>query len=88
MTGSVVQPISPDVENIECSNRGQCNRQTGRCECFQGYFGIACHREFLPRPRRAPLLARRGGSSLPIDIHPCTPTSPSSSPSRVQAKPC
>jgi len=45
VTGSVVQPISPDVENIECSNRGQCNRHTGRCECFQGYFGIACHRQ-------------------------------------------
>ena len=43
--GNLVQPISPDVENIECANRGQCNRDTGECNCFQGYYGLSCHRQ-------------------------------------------
>ena len=45
VSGNEVMPISPDVENVECANRGQCNRATGECQCFQGYFGIACHRQ-------------------------------------------
>ena len=45
VSGQVVETVSPNVENIECSNRGQCNRNSGQCECFQGYFGIACHRQ-------------------------------------------
>jgi len=28
----------------ECSNAGLCNRDTGKCECFDGYTGLACHR--------------------------------------------
>lgn len=43
--GQEIAPISPNVENLECSNRGECNRNTGTCECFEGYFGIACHRQ-------------------------------------------
>ena len=29
---------------IECSNAGLCNRDTGKCECFDGYSGLACQR--------------------------------------------
>ena len=28
----------------ECSNAGLCNRDTGKCECFDGYTGLACQR--------------------------------------------
>lgn len=33
---------------VECSNRGLCNRETGECECFAGYDGIACQRSVCP----------------------------------------
>nr|BAI39491.1 mastigoneme protein [Ochromonas danica] len=33
---------------VECSNKGICNRQTGMCECFLGYDGIACQRSMCP----------------------------------------
>lgn len=26
----------------ECSDKGNCNRDIGKCECFQNYYGIAC----------------------------------------------
>jgi hypothetical protein len=29
---------------VECSNAGICNRNTGKCECFDGYIGSACQR--------------------------------------------
>ena len=32
----------------ECSNKGICNRETGMCECFYGYDGIACQRTSCP----------------------------------------
>jgi hypothetical protein len=45
--GHVVQ--ENDVHPIlECSNRGTCNRQTGECDCFPGYDGIACQRYICP----------------------------------------
>ena len=28
----------------ECSGRGLCDKQTGLCECMQGFTGIACER--------------------------------------------
>jgi len=33
---------------MECSNKGMCNRQTGACECFDGYDGTACMRASCP----------------------------------------
>eukprot|EP00947_MAST-08B_sp_MAST-8B-sp1_P001394 g1394.t1 len=30
---------------MECSNRGQCDRQFGFCVCFEGYEGAACDRQ-------------------------------------------
>jgi hypothetical protein len=34
--------VNPDVENVECSGRGECDRSTGRCECFEGYTSANC----------------------------------------------
>jgi len=28
----------------ECSNKGECDRKTGECKCFDGYTGSACRR--------------------------------------------
>mmetsp|Transcript_22224 Transcript_22224/g.24226 ORF Transcript_22224/g.24226 Transcript_22224/m.24226 type:complete len:372 (-) Transcript_22224:115-1230(-) len=32
----------------ECANRGVCNRDTGECQCFDGYEGKACQRTSCP----------------------------------------
>jgi len=39
---SVVQYAAKEQEKAECSNRGICNRQSGECECFDGYAGYSC----------------------------------------------
>jgi len=33
---------------LECSGAGLCNRETGDCECFDGYGGEACSRTVCP----------------------------------------
>jgi hypothetical protein len=33
---------------MECSNKGVCNRQSGECQCFDGYDGAACERASCP----------------------------------------
>lgn len=33
----------------ECSDKGVCNRQTGKCECFLGFTGKACERSTCPK---------------------------------------
>ena len=33
---------------MECANKGLCNRQTGVCDCFDGYSGTACARMACP----------------------------------------
>merc|ERR1712146_389467 len=32
----------------ECSDRGICDRSTGKCQCLQGYEGKACQRTVCP----------------------------------------
>ena len=32
-----------------CSNRGECNHETGRCSCMGGFSGAACERSNCPR---------------------------------------
>ena len=32
----------------ECAGRGTCNRETGECECFDGYEGKGCQRTVCP----------------------------------------
>jgi hypothetical protein len=34
--------------NVECSNKGICDRKTGECECFENYEGMACERTVCP----------------------------------------
>lgn len=33
---------------MECSNKGTCNRQSGTCDCYDGYDGVACQRASCP----------------------------------------
>lgn len=33
---------------MECSNKGTCDRDSGVCECFDGYDGAACQRASCP----------------------------------------
>lgn len=40
--GAALTPVDPNVENVECSARGQCDRSTGQCVCFDGFTGQAC----------------------------------------------
>jgi hypothetical protein len=32
------------TQSTVCSNRGNCNKETGLCDCFHGYGGHNCHR--------------------------------------------
>ena len=33
---------------MECSNKGKCDRNTGECQCYDGYDGVACQRASCP----------------------------------------
>lgn len=41
-TASVAETTKGTEENEECSRRGACNKESGLCECYQGYYGEAC----------------------------------------------
>jgi hypothetical protein len=45
--GSTLNAIDAQVENAECSNRGACDRTSGRCACFEGYYGPACSKQTI-----------------------------------------
>ena len=36
------------AEGAECSDRGTCDRETGHCQCLDGYSGAACQRMACP----------------------------------------
>ncbi len=36
-TLTIAKVTAGTKENVECSNRGICDRATGRCKCFKGY---------------------------------------------------
>merc|ERR1712222_258193 len=46
LTCTVKRTALPDGANYResstCSNRGICDQSTGRCNCFDGFFGLAC----------------------------------------------
>lgn len=35
-------PLKDTITEALCSNRGNCNRDTGLCECYDGYSGASC----------------------------------------------
>lgn len=46
---SMMRPSSSaNVNNRRGSRRGLCNRETGECECFEGFSGAACERSGCP----------------------------------------
>jgi hypothetical protein len=51
-TGSAWSAIAVDDDEghvpTECSNRGTCDRKTGKCVCDAGFTGDACQRMLCP----------------------------------------
>lgn len=57
VAGAALTPVDPRIENVECSNRGQCNRASGLCECFSGFCAsrrppAASNCKRAPNPKR------------------------------------
>eukprot|EP01033_Poteriospumella_lacustris_P009717 gene9717-6954_t len=52
--------VAHDID-VECSNAGLCNRETGACECFEGFEGHACQRRSCPASSIVPTT---GGGSV------------------------
>lgn len=44
-TTTYVKPVDINVENMECAGRGTCDRSSGTCACYTGYYGNACHQQ-------------------------------------------
>lgn len=38
----VTEVVRGNIEDIECSGRGLCDSDNGLCQCFNGYYGVAC----------------------------------------------
>jgi hypothetical protein len=45
--GHAETDVSMYEENIECGNRGICDKSTGMCECFEGHTGAACETQSI-----------------------------------------
>jgi len=35
------------TENSACANRGECDSESGLCQCFKGYYGEACEKQTI-----------------------------------------
>jgi hypothetical protein len=46
---AVTETVTASVysEHAECSNRGACDRETGLCQCFDGYYGHNCAQQSI-----------------------------------------
>ena len=54
-------PTTGMHREIECSSNGRCNRNTGSCECFDGFEGRSCDKMMCPRPGPSePICSGRG----------------------------
>jgi hypothetical protein len=47
INGLTLTPPDSSVESVECSNRGICDRSSGTCGCFQGFYGTACQKQTI-----------------------------------------
>jgi len=47
LRGPVITQSGPR-NNTVCSGRGSCNIETGECDCFQGFTGVACNFDVCP----------------------------------------
>jgi len=40
-----ITPVAGTKEFATCSNRGKCDGETGKCECYVGYMGLMCEQQ-------------------------------------------
>lgn len=44
-SASITLPADPALETDVCGNRGRCDSGSGRCTCYEGYYGNACEKQ-------------------------------------------